>query len=634
MKAWRTIFLAGALIFSLETFAQQVSRSVAISAYLFNFAKNMQWQHEDQLHEFSFLVLGDDEDIFKELSTLSKTKTIRNKPIRVISATFLKDLDRLQLIYAPKGYENQLVRIFDQIEGKNILLVSDGFADKRLIMINFFDSEKGTLHFEINKANILNQQMQVTQDLILLGGTEIDVAALYREGQQSLRTLQKQNEALEQGHRQLEASLGSLEKTIELRNQEVRNNRDSLNRQSFLLSNQQQILNNQSQQLKGKEKELIDKLRQIEEQQLVFNQQKIDLNKQTEKLKKGDELLQNQKIELAKRKADVRAQKRILKEQGSTISRQRHLMEWLFLVILLVALLGVSIYIGYRGKRKRNLELENKVEARTRELNILNEQLQQELIERKRIQKELTELNLTLEHRVAERTGQLTEINKELESFSYSISHDLRAPLRAIYGFSQILSTRHKESLNEEGREYMQYIVEASVRMEKLINDLLAFSRLGRKSVELKMLPFKEILSSILDDFKQRLAETDTTLQVDDDFPMLPGDESLFRQIFTNLIENAINYRRTDVKSTIGIHWKAVIGGVEIRVIDNGIGIPKEYLGKIFKIFQRLHAEDEYPGTGIGLATVQKAVGLLNGTITVESVVGKGSTFILFFCKE
>jgi len=306
----------------------------------------------------------------------------------------------------------------------------------------------------------------------------------------------------------------------------------------------------------------------------------------------------------------------------------------LAIIIFLVVFLVITIYYAFKNKQKHNRELEQKVNERTYELSLLNEQLRVELEERLHTQEEIRLLNQTLEVRVAERTEQLASINKELESFSYSISHDLRAPLRAIFGFSQILSKRHRESLNEEGKQYMDYIVQASVRMEQLINDLLDYSRLGRKSIDIYPISVNKIIENIYPDFKQKLESIGANFIVENDIPKILGNESLLQQIFINLIGNAINYRRKNIPLEIRINYEQNNKSVILSVSDNGIGIPKEYWEKIFNIFQRLHSDDEYPGTGIGLATVRKSVSMLNGTICVDSVVDKGTTFYIHLPKS
>jgi len=245
----------------------------------------------------------------------------------------------------------------------------------------------------------------------------------------------------------------------------------------------------------------------------------------------------------------------------------------------------------------------------------------------KRTEEEIKKLNEGLELRVIQRTA-------ELESFSYSISHDLRAPLRAIHGFSEILAEKHLSSLNDEGKKYVEYIVNSSVRMQNLINDLLNYSRLGSMAITLHPVSLSKIIDVVLTDLKSQITEIGGKFSVADELPQISGDETLLRQIFTNLIDNAIKYRKTDIPLRIILSSEPVPEGLVVKVTDNGIGIPEEYWEKIFNVFQRLHTEVKYPGTGIGLATVRKAADMLGAKVWVVSEVAKGSTFFIQFKRE
>ncbi|MDD3740615.1 MAG: YfiR/HmsC family protein [Bacteroidales bacterium] len=594
------------IVFSTFCFAQTVDRSVAVSAYIYNFAKNVLWQKEENIKEFRFHIIGTDKDIINEMNKMSQAKTLRGKPIKITNSTKLVNTDGINLIFITYEYRDKLNDIYNSVEGKNTLIVTDLCNNKSDIMINIIDSDVGSLKFEINKANIINQNIMIMPDIILLGGTEVDVSALYYEGQQSLRRLQKQIDSLEQSNNELLRIQKSIRK-------ELLASQDSLQELISKINSQQIVLDRQRQLLFQREQEINEQTNKIEENEKHFDILTSKIAIQDVEINKRKEILESQLIEIESKKQQIIKQTNTLQSQDLTINRQRNIMYLLIVIVILVISLVIAIYRSFRIKKKMNKELEIKVKERTNELNILNAEL---------------------EERVSQRTAQLVAINKELESFSYSISHDLRAPLRAIYGFSQIISTRHKDSLNVEGQQYIDYVVAASVRMEQLINDLLNFSRLGRKSIELHPVDLNDIIQEMKMEFKQKIEEVDAQLLFDNNLPVLKGDKSLFRQIFINLIGNAITYRRKEIQLIINISHEESSKHHIIKVSDTGIGIKKEYWEKIFNIFQRLHSEDEYPGTGIGLATVKKSVELMNGEITVDSVYGDGSTFIIKFIKK
>ncbi|MBU0473927.1 MAG: DUF4154 domain-containing protein [Bacteroidetes bacterium] len=388
------------LLFLTNTNTQQLQRNEIISAYLYNFAKNIQWQNEDLIKEFHFLVIGRDESLIKSLQSLSKTYTLRNKPIIVSASESLNNVTNVQLIFVTKDSENKLVEIFDKIEGENILLVSDGYKDKQLIMINFKEMANETVQFEINRANIINQHLRIMEDIIFWGGTEVDVAYLYKQGQQSLRKLQKQAEVLEN-------KLLQLESTIDLKTKQIQQQKDNLAKHNSKISEQQIILDKQSNLLKNSENNLSKQIEKIEEQQKIFDIKSQELEDQKEALERGKELLSELNANINKQNSQIEKQTKVLAEQGKTISRQQDYMYLLVIIIILVILLVFVIYRGYKNKQGLSKILVQKVKERTRELKKLNEELEERVKERTlELQKSIEELNIT--------TKSIKETNLEL----------------------------------------------------------------------------------------------------------------------------------------------------------------------------------------------------------------------------
>lgn len=273
------------------------------------------------------------------------------------------------------------------------------------------------------------------------------------------------------------------------------------------------------------------------------------------------------------------------------------------------------------------------VGRRAEALESSNQRLEHEMAERKRTDDALRQLNAELEQRVAIRTEQLEAANKELEGFSYSVSHDLRAPLRAVIGYSQMLLEDHEDQLDEEARRKVNVIREDAERMGMLIDDLLAFSRLGRQSMQMTEVDMADLAKSVYDSLQRQSVASSIEFRLGK-LPAATGDRTLLGQVWTNLISNAMKFSSKGDHPLIEI--SSISDGQEhvYFVRDNGAGFDPRYQHKLFGVFQRLHDASEFPGTGVGLALVQRIIVRHHGRVWAEGSPGEGATFYFALPRE
>lgn len=277
--------------------------------------------------------------------------------------------------------------------------------------------------------------------------------------------------------------------------------------------------------------------------------------------------------------------------------------------------------------RQAHLDLEQRVHDRTAKLAQSNTELKREISERQRVEEDMCKLNVDL----LQRTTQLESSNKELEAFSYSVSHDLRAPLRGIDGFSQAVLDDYGDKLDDTGKQYLQRVREASQRMAKLIDAMLNLARLIRAELTFESVDLSAIGRSVVSD----LSKVDPDGQVDivvADNLRTTADPDLTRVVLENLLGNAWKFSRQEEFARIELGMTYHYSQPVFFVRDNGVGFDMTYADKLFGAFQRLHAMSEFPGIGIGLATVHRIIQRHGGRIWADASVGKGATF--FFTLE
>jgi len=243
------------------------------------------------------------------------------------------------------------------------------------------------------------------------------------------------------------------------------------------------------------------------------------------------------------------------------------------------------------------------------------------------VEAELMKLNAQLESRIVERTAALQESHSQLESFCYSVSHDLRAPLRSMQGFSHTLIEDHADKLDSEGQDFARRILSAAEHMDSLLADVLTYSRLSRQELKLEPVNVDEVVDDARTQLHDEIQKRGADVQVAARGRQVLANRSVLELMIANLLDNGLKFVTPDRAPKIVVNCERRGNRLRIWVRDNGIGIAREHQQKIFRIFERLHGVEAYPGTGIGLALVQKAAERMNGAVGVESTPGEGSSF-------
>jgi light-regulated signal transduction histidine kinase (bacteriophytochrome) len=278
-------------------------------------------------------------------------------------------------------------------------------------------------------------------------------------------------------------------------------------------------------------------------------------------------------------------------------------------------------------------ELETRVRLRTAELAIANESLQAEIVERQRAEEKILKLNIDLEQRIQDRTAELVEANQELETVTYSIAHDLRAPLRQIHGYAQILEEEFTANMLPEARQYFNRIGEKAQNMEQMVDGLLNLFGIAKQDFDRQNVDLNAIVYDAIATIKMETQNREIQWQVGDLPPVL-CNSGLMKQVFANLLSNAVKYTQPRAPAIIEIGQMKIDDEMVLYVRDNGVGFNMEYVDKLFGVFQRLHRAEDFEGTGIGLALVSRIISKHGGRIWAKGEVDRGATFYFTLEKK
>jgi K+-sensing histidine kinase KdpD len=284
----------------------------------------------------------------------------------------------------------------------------------------------------------------------------------------------------------------------------------------------------------------------------------------------------------------------------------------------------VSLSIIFFG---RHMHLaRRRADANARKAIDHQKQLEQEVLDRKRAEEEVRRLNADLERRVQQRTAELVATNEELESFTYSVSHDLRAPLRHVDAYAQMLEEEFGPQLPAEAQNFTKKIRQGSQNMRQLVDDLLNLSHIGKTELNRRETPLNPLVEEVMNDLKPETESRHIQWEVGK-LPLAECDPGLMKQVFANLMANAVKYTRPRAEAKIEVGQVETDGETAVFVRDNGVGFNMKYVGKLFGVFQRLHRSEDFEGTGVGLATVARIVRKHGGRVWAEAELNKGATF-------
>lgn len=584
--------------------AQALDKQKITVSYLYNFAKNIEWPNQEQMASFDIGVYGNhDPALMDELVTLQQRMKIGKLPITVAPVTRADAVGKYHLVYIESATAKIISDIYETLGDQPVLLVTHAYDNKQLVMINLLPTADGRMKFEVNKSNIINQGLKPLPELILNGGTEIDVAGLYREGQASLVALQKQLQAREKNLNELTASIqkqqalnAQLEAQMASLNQSIQQSDALIAEQTTQLQGQQLQIENSIKEREKLLQEVAQRTNELDEQQQHLSSILKEIDVRERRLNFLDNTIKSQEETILQQKNDI-------VNLDELVDSQKVALRYLWGLVFLGGLLMVTIFIAYTIKRRDNKRLA----AHSQDLQMARDRLA-----------------------IAKRKAE--DASQAKSEFLSLMSHELRTPLQAIIGYTEVVIEELKLTDDDSHVKDLTRVITNSERLLKLINGVLDLAKIesGRMDLDLTEIKLSSLIDEALGAVGPLLEKNSIRLLVDvDDGESLPtADPEKILHILINLLGNAVKFAPNGQVRIKAYHQP---NKIYISVADTGIGIPAQQQAAIFDPFKQVDSGTtrKFQGSGLGLSITRQLCELMGGSIRVESEPDAGAKFII-----